>query len=81
MGVFKLAWLVERELPNLLLQVGTQLQDLPSSSKDLIGLLDKVGSLLSQVHRNSSKSMQEAVMPIKEILIATVLTNHADLDV
>jgi len=45
MVTLKPAWLVERELPNQLLEVGTQLLALPSSSKGLIGLLDKVGNL------------------------------------
>jgi len=81
MVMFKLAWWVEQELPNLLLKVTTQLLELPSSSKDIIRLLDKVGSLLSQVYQDPSKSIQEALVPLKKILISTVLINHADFDV
>ena len=50
---------------------------LPSSSRDLIKLFDKVGSLLSQV----AKSIQEALVPIKGISISTMLTNPTHLDV
>ena len=50
MVTLKPAWLLERELPSQLLKVGNQLLTLPSSSKELIGLLDKVESILSQVY-------------------------------
>ena len=75
---------MERELPSQLLQVVTQFSQsltLPSSSKDLIKLLDKVGSLLSQVYQNPSKSIQDVLVLIKGVLILDVLTNQADLDV
>jgi len=77
----KLDWPLERELPNQLLNVGTPLLTLPSSSKDLIGLLDKVGSLPPQVYQNPSKSIQDALVPIKGVLISDVLTNQSNLDV
>jgi len=81
MMTFKPAWLVERELPTQLLQVGTQLLALPSSSKYRIGLLDKVGILLSQVYQEPSKSIRDTLMPIKGVSIPEVLTNQAGLDV
>jgi len=62
MVMLKPAWLLEQELPSQLLKVGTQLVTLPSSSKDLVGLLDKVGSLLSQVYQNPSTSIQNALV-------------------
>ncbi|KAJ8446772.1 LOW QUALITY PROTEIN: hypothetical protein Cgig2_000783 [Carnegiea gigantea] len=48
MVTLKPAWLLERELPSQLLKVGSLLIALPSSPKDLIELLDKVGGILSQ---------------------------------
>jgi len=81
MLTLKPAWLVERELTNQLLRVGTQLLALPSSSEVLIRLWDAVGSLSSQVYQDPTKSIQEVFVSMKEILISTMLTNHADLDV
>ena len=75
MVTFKPAQLVKQELPNQLLQVGTQLVAFPSPSKDLIGLFDKVGGLLSQVYQDLSKSIQDALMPIKGVFISEQLTN------
>jgi len=62
-------------------KVGTQLVTLPSTSKDLIGLLDKVGSLLSQLCPTPSKSIQDVLVPIKGVLILEVLANPVYLDV
>lgn len=77
MVMLKPAWLVERQLPSQLQQVGTKSLTLPSS-KDLIGLLDKVGSLMSHMF---SKSIQDALVPIKGSLISKVLANQTDFDV
>ena len=76
-------WLLEQELPSQLLKVGNQLLTLPSSSKDLIGLLGKVRGLLSQVYMDpsKSKSIQDALVPTKGVLFLEVFTNQADLDV
>ena len=60
---------MECELPDQLLQIGTQLLALPSSSEDLIGLLHKFGGLLSQVYQDPSKSIQDALVLIKRVLI------------
>jgi len=81
MVTFKPAWLWEQELPTQVLHFGTQLLTLPSSSNDLIGWLDKVGGLLSQVYQNPSKSIQDALVPIKGIMILEVLIDQADFDV
>jgi len=72
---------VERKLPSQLLQIGTQLIAIPSPFEDIIGLLDDLGSLLSQVYQNYSKSIQDALMPIRGVLISEVLTNQVDLDI
>jgi len=42
-------------------------------------LFNKVGGLLYQVHHNPSKSIQDALVPIKGVLILELLTNQADL--
>lgn len=81
MVMLRPTWLLERELPSQLLQVETQFLTLPSSSKDLIGLFEKVGSLLSQIYHNPSKSIQDVLVPMKGVLVSEVLTNQADLDV
>ena len=81
MVLLKPAWLFKQNLPNQFSQVATQLLTSLASSNVLIRLLDKVGGLLSQGYQNPSKSIQDALIPIKGVLISDMLTNHADLDV
>jgi len=76
----KPSWLLERELTSQLLKVGNQLLT-PSSSQDLVRLLDKAGNLLPQVYQDPSKFIKDALVPIKGVMISTVLTNHTDPDV
>ena len=53
--------LLQKELQSQLLKVGAQLLTPRSSRKDLIGLWDKVGSLLSQVLSGPSKTNARCV--------------------
>lgn len=62
-------------------KVGSQLVLLPSYSEELIVLLDNVGSLLTQVYHNPSTAIQDALVPIKQVLISEVLINQTDLDI
>jgi len=64
MVMLKPAWLLKRELPSQLLKVGIQLLILPLSSKDLIGLFVIVKRLLSQIHLDTSKSIEDALVSI-----------------
>jgi len=64
-----------------LLEVGTQPLALPSSRKDFIKLFDEIGCLLSQVYQDRSKSIQNALMPIKGVLFLNMIINQANFDV
>jgi len=81
MVMLKPNWLLERGLPSQLLKVGNQLLTLPSSSKDLIGLLDKVESIVSQEYQNPLASIQNALVPLKGVLLSEEFGNHVSFDV
>jgi len=55
-------WLLKKELQNQLLKVG-----IVPSSNDLIDMLDKLGSLSSQVYQDLPKSIQDALLPLQGV--------------
>ncbi|KAD2806144.1 hypothetical protein E3N88_39521 [Mikania micrantha] len=69
------------ELEQRLKDAGEQLAFPPSSTKDLLDLLDKTEQLLSFVSQAPSISMQGAIVPSMGALIADELVKHSEIDV
>ncbi|KAL8217456.1 hypothetical protein R6Q57_020829 [Mikania cordata] len=69
------------ELEQRLKDAGEQLAFPPSSTEDLLDLLDKTEQLLSFVSQAPSISMQGAIVPSMGALIADELVKHSEIDV
>ncbi|CAK9157452.1 unnamed protein product [Ilex paraguariensis] len=73
--------LSEKELEEQLKEATSSLFKLPSSTDELLNLLDKVEHLLSKVRQRQAGSMQDTVRTSAISLIANDLLRHADVDV
>ncbi|KAK2398954.1 nucleolar protein dao-5 [Trifolium repens] len=71
----------ELELEAELVEAGNKLFDPPSSVDHLLRLLSQVGRCLSKVNQSPTKSMQNALSPSLNALIADKLMKHSDVDV
>lgn len=69
------------EVEQQLREAGEQLALPPSSTKDLLDLLDKTEQLLTFVGQAPSISMQGALVPSMGALISNELLKHSDVDV
>ena len=69
------------ELEKQLKEAGNRLLNPPSSSDDLLTLLDEVENLLAYVEQVPSKSVQGALFPSVKALINNKLLRHAEMDV
>lgn len=81
MVLLKPAWLFKQNLPNQFSPVVTQLRNSLASSNDRLELLEKLEILLAQVHQGPPASIQDALVPLKEVLLSEELANHAKFDV
>ena len=81
MVLFKPPISVETHLDNQLKKVGNDLLNLPSSIDDLLTLLDKVKNFLANAEQESSKSIQDALLPSMKAVICNELLRHAKMDV
>lgn len=71
----------EEELEEELADVGNKLLKPPSSTEELLNLLDEVGCFLSKVTQEPSHSMLDALKPSMKALIGTEILMHNDTDV
>ncbi|PSR89359.1 Sister chromatid cohesion protein like [Actinidia chinensis var. chinensis] len=71
----------ERGLQEELKDAGNRLLTTPSSTHELLSLLDKLEHLLSRVEQAPSKSMRDALRPLMKALTAQNLLRHSDIDV
>ncbi|KAF5932444.1 hypothetical protein HYC85_028615 [Camellia sinensis] len=70
-----------RQLEADLIDAGNKLLMPPSSTYELLSLLDKVEHLLSRVDQAPCRSMQDALLPVMKALISQELLRHSNLDV
>ncbi|XP_043807720.1 titin homolog isoform X3 [Manihot esculenta] len=71
----------DKELEQQLMEAGIKLVNPPSSVDELLPLLDQVENCLSKVEQSPSKSMQIALAPSLNSLVARQLFRHSDVDV
>ncbi|XWS17865.1 hypothetical protein CRYUN_Cryun33cG0105100 [Craigia yunnanensis] len=71
----------DEELEIKLMEAGSRLVEPPLSVDELIPLLDQVESCLSRVEQSPSQSMQNALSPSLNALVAEQLFRHPDDDV
>ncbi|CAN6721961.1 unnamed protein product [Malus baccata var. baccata] len=71
----------EKELEAQLTEAGNQLLEPPSSVDDLLDVLDRVENCLSKVEQSPTKSMQTALSPSQNALVAEELFRHPNPDV
>ncbi|KAM1088504.1 hypothetical protein ACFX19_016613 [Malus domestica] len=71
----------EKELEAQLTEAGNQLLEPPSSVPDLLDVLDRVENFLSKVEQSPTKSMQTALSPSQNALVAEELFRHSNPDV
>ncbi|CAN4088530.1 unnamed protein product [Withania somnifera] len=71
----------QKEIEAGLKECGVSLINLPSSTEELIGLLDKVESLLFKVGQAPVDSMKDALLPAMTALVRSELLKHTDADV
>ncbi|KAL5698903.1 hypothetical protein ACHQM5_029878 [Ranunculus cassubicifolius] len=73
--------MTDKELEDQLREAGLKLLQLPSSTEEVLAILDKVECCLLRVEQSPSKEMQNALNPSMNALVATDLLGHADSDV
>lgn len=71
----------DKELEQGLKDAGATLQTPPSSTDELLNLLDKVECLLSKIDQVPSRSVLDALQPCMKALTGTELLRHANTDV
>ncbi|KAL1809757.1 hypothetical protein ACET3Z_026747 [Daucus carota] len=71
----------EEELEEELADVGNKLLKPPSSTDELLKLLDELGCLLSKVSQEPTLSMLDALQPSMKALMGTEILMHNDTDV
>ncbi|KAI4380188.1 hypothetical protein MLD38_006407 [Melastoma candidum] len=71
----------DKELEAQLLDAGKKLISPPSSTDQLLPLLDHVEDCLSKVEQSPRKSMQEALSTLQKALVAEELLKHSEPDV
>ncbi|XP_048444580.1 sister chromatid cohesion protein PDS5 homolog C-like [Pyrus x bretschneideri] len=71
----------EKELEAQLTEAGNQLLEPPSSVDDLLDVLDRVENCLSKVEQSPTTSMQTALSPSQNALVAEELFRHPNPDV
>ncbi|WOH09937.1 hypothetical protein DCAR_0729398 [Daucus carota subsp. sativus] len=71
----------EEELEEELTDVGNKLLKPPSSTDELLKLLDELGCLLSKVSQEPTLSMLDALQPSMKALMGTEILMHNDTDV
>ncbi|AAF14668.1 ESTs gb/Z34732, gb/R89948 and gb/Z33946 come from this gene [Arabidopsis thaliana] len=69
------------QLSKALIDAGTNLLSPPSSTDDLLTLLDETESLLKNVEQDQPLSMQSALIPSRNALVSVDLLSHPDSDV
>ncbi|XP_031104792.1 uncharacterized protein LOC116009799 isoform X2 [Ipomoea triloba] len=81
-GAASPAGFAEQELIKQLVDSGNELlQNPPASKEELLGKLERLGLLLSNVYQEPSGSFHEALQPSIKALFADGLLQHADLEV
>ncbi|KAI7746849.1 hypothetical protein M8C21_016306, partial [Ambrosia artemisiifolia] len=70
-----------KELEKELMKAGKKLSSLPSSTQDIHNLLTTLKQILSKVEQTPLESMNNALHPMTEALIAKQLLKHPDLNV
>ncbi|XP_019169599.1 PREDICTED: uncharacterized protein LOC109165335 [Ipomoea nil] len=68
----------QRELEEKLTQSGTKLSTPPSSTRELLSLIENVESELKSIGQDPSVSMINVLDPIRKALIGTKLLGHSD---
>lgn len=71
----------DAELEVQLKDAANGLLDPPSSTEELLSLLDRVEEVLTNVEQSPSKSLQDALLPVMKALISDELLRHSDMDV
>ncbi|KMZ59311.1 hypothetical protein ZOSMA_69G00070 [Zostera marina] len=69
------------DIENRLLRVGKRLLDPPLDVEQLFALLDKVGSLLSEIDQSPNKPIATSLVPLMRALITKELLSHSDTNV
>ncbi|XP_059303546.1 sister chromatid cohesion protein PDS5 homolog D-like isoform X5 [Lycium ferocissimum] len=70
-----------KEIEDGLKDFGITLINPPSSSEELLNLLDKVECLLIKVGQAPADSMKDALRPVMRAMVGSELLKHADTDV
>ncbi|CAN8229748.1 unnamed protein product [Cochlearia groenlandica] len=70
-----------KEIENQILEAGEKLIDPPSSLSELLPFLDKLYISLSDVEQSPAKTMQNALNPVMNALVAGKIFKHSDADV
>ncbi|XP_019169610.1 PREDICTED: sister chromatid cohesion protein pds5-like [Ipomoea nil] len=68
----------QKELEEMLIESGIELSTPPSSTGELLSLLEKAESELKSIGQDPSVSMRNVLEPIKKALIETKLLRHSD---
>ncbi|CAN0888181.1 Sister chromatid cohesion protein PDS5 homolog C [Linum grandiflorum] len=71
----------DKELEQQIKEAGIKLADPPLSAGELLPLLDELDSYLGRVEQSPTESMQDALVPPINALIADHLFRHSDVDV
>ncbi|KAI3463462.1 hypothetical protein Pfo_020125 [Paulownia fortunei] len=72
---------LQKELEDELVDVGNRLLMLPSSTDEILILLEKAESLLARVWQQSPRSTEVALLPVMKALITDELLRHADVNI
>ncbi|KAF3622890.1 putative pentatricopeptide repeat-containing protein-like [Capsicum annuum] len=71
----------QKEIEEGLKECGISLNNLPSSTEELITLLDKVESVLLKVGQAPTDSIKDALQPVMKAMVGDELLKHSDVDV